>query len=122
MTTDDNVELSTENIEPTTEQPTVDEPTSTIIDDKINEMLSKMNEKFDAILKQHEQETKELKDEINSKNEEIKRLENVNKAIIMSTNVEKSTADIDFDSVDFDDVDWNKEVNMHMKQIDSKIF
>lgn len=122
MTTDDNVELSTENTEPTTEQPTVDEPTSTIIDDKINEMLSKMNEKFDAILKQHEQETKELKDEINSKNEEIKRLENVNKAIIMSTNVEKSTADIDFDSVDFDDVDWNKEVNMHMKQIDSKIF
>lgn len=122
MTTDDNVELSTENTEPTTEQPTVDEPTSTIIDDKINEMLSKMNEKFDAILKQHEQETKDLKDEINSKNEEIKRLENVNKAIIMSTNVEKSTADIDFDSVDFDDVDWNKEVNMHMKQIDSKIF
>ena len=123
MTTDENVEQPTvdteskevnENVETTTE--------TNIAEDKLNDILQKMNEKFDAVLKQHENETKELKEQIKAKETEIKRLENVNKAIIMSTNVEGSTKEIDFNNVDFDEVNWNKEANTHMKEIDAKIF
>lgn len=123
MTTDDKVELKPTDNEQTTENTSETEvKIEPSVDDKLNDMFSKMNEKFDAVLKQHEQETKQLKDEIKAKEDEIKRLENVNKAIIMSTNVEKSKDEIDFSSVEFDEVDWNKEASTHMHKIDSKIF
>ena len=40
----------------------------------------------------------------------------------MSTNVEQTNKEIDFNNVDFDEVNWNKEANTHMKEIDAKIF
>lgn len=123
MTTDDNDELTTVDNEPTTVNPT-EEPTTeaTIAEDKITELINNMNDKFDAVLKQHENEVKELKEQLAKKDQEIKRIENVNKAIIMSTNVEQSNKEIDFNNVDFDEVNWNKEANTHMKEIDAKIF
>lgn len=123
MTTDDNDELTTVDNELTTVNPTEEQTSEpTIAEDKITELINNMNSKFDAVLKQHENEVKELKEQIEKKNQEIKRIENVNKAIIMSTNVEQSNKEIDFNNVDFDEVNWNKEANTHMKEIDAKIF
>ena len=123
MTTDDNDELTTVDNEPTTVNPTEEQTSEpTIAEDKITELINNMNDKFDAVLKQHENEVKELKEQLAKKDQEIKRIENVNKAIIMSTNVEQSNKEIDFNNVDFDEVNWNKEANTHMKEIDAKIF
>lgn len=123
MTTDDNDELTTVETEPTTVNPTEEQTSEpTIAEDKITELINNMNSKFDAVLKQHENEVKELKEQLAKKDQEIKRIENVNKAIIMSTNVEQTNKEIDFNNVDFDEVNWNKEANTHMKEIDAKIF
>ena len=123
MTTDDNDELTTVDTEPTTVNPTEEQTSEpTIAEDKITELINNMNSKFDAVLKQHENEVKELKEQLAKKDQEIKRIENVNKAIIMSTNVEQTNKEIDFNNVDFDEVNWNKEANTHMKEIDAKIF
>ena len=123
MTTDDNDELTTVETEPTTVNPT-EEPTTepTIAESKLTELINNMNTKFDAVLKQHENEVAELKKQIEQKDQDIKKLENINKAIVLSTNVEPSNKEIDFNNVDFDEVNWNKEANTHMKEIDAKIF
>lgn len=123
MTTDDNDELTTVETEPTTVN-TVEETTTepTIAESKLTELINNMNTKFDAVLKQHENEVAELKKQIEQKDQDIKKLENINKAIVLSTNVEPSNKEIDFNNVDFDEVNWNKEANTHMKEIDAKIF
>ena len=41
----------------------------------------------------------------------------------MSTDLSKNKdSEIDFSSVDFDDVNWGKEASAYLKTIDSKVF
>ena len=141
MTTDDNMTVSTTStIKSTENQPTIVvsttdtsgnlnvESKTTVEEPKtaeqlVNEAIDKFNSKIDDLLKAHKSETDQLKDEIDKKNEEIEKLKTINRNIIMSTDVSKNKEDnIDFSSVDFDEVDWNKETDAYFKTIDSKVF
>jgi len=93
------------------------------IDEKIEQMMSKFNDKVDEIIKNHTAEVDELKKTINDKDAEISKLKNVNAQILMNTSVAPADKEItDFSTVDFDDVDWDKESSAYMAKIDSKIF
>jgi TolA-binding protein len=128
MTTDDNKDVSvtvtTEPIEGISETTTGTnvEPVKTA-EDLVNEAIDKFNTKIDELLKAHKSETDTLKEEITKKNEEIEKLKTINRNIIMSTDVSKNKdSEIDFTTVDFDEVNWDKETNDYFKTIDSKVF
>ena len=124
MTTDDNNEVSKQETQESTEEniQTTSEPTKSA-EDLINDAMNKFNTRIDELLKAHKSETDQLKDQITKKDEEIEKLKTVNRNIIMSTDLSKNKdSEIDFSSVDFDDVNWDKETSAYFKTIDSKVF
>lgn len=128
MTTDDNEGVSKQETQESTEEKIQlesngrVEPTKSA-EELINDAMDKFNTKIDELLKAHKSETEQLKEQITKKDEEIEKLKTVNRSIIMSTDLSKNKdSEIDFSSVDFDDVNWGKEASAYLQTIDSKVF
>lgn len=128
MTTDDNEGVSKQETQESTEEKIQLESNGKVVPTKsaeelINDAMDKFNTKIDELLKAHKSETEQLKEQITKKDEEIEKLKTVNRSIIMSTDLSKNKdSEIDFSSVDFDDVNWGKEASAYLQTIDSKVF
>lgn len=113
--TKDNIDKSKEekNNEPElsdSEKAMVDKMT-TIFTDKVNEITTKYDKKIE-----------DLNTSIAEKDKEIAKLRKVNSEILMSTDLRGNKKDdIDFNNVDFSEVDWDKEAQGLLNKIDKKI-
>lgn len=84
---------------------------TTIFTDKVNEITTKYDKKIE-----------DLNSSIAEKDKEIAKLRKVNSEILMSTDLRGNKKDdIDFNNVDFSEVDWDKEAQGLLNKIDKKI-
>lgn len=84
---------------------------TTIFTDKVNEITTKYDKKIE-----------DLNTSIAEKDKEIAKLRKVNSEILMSTDLRGNKKDdIDFNNVDFSEVDWDKEAQGLLNKIDKKI-
>lgn len=117
-------EISTEiQTDTTTQTETlVPESNTNDIDTKMNELFDKFNAKINEITSTFNSKLDEKDAQLKARDEEISKLKDVNKAIIMSTTPSNKSNDaIDFNAVEFDDVDWDIQAKKYMDNIDSKI-
>ena len=84
---------------------------TTIFTDKVNEITTKYDKKIE-----------DLNNSIAEKDKEIAKLRKVNSEILMSTDLRGNKKDdVDFNNVDFSEVDWDKEAQGLLNKIDKKI-
>ena len=102
----------------------------TKIDDRINELINaKLAEasaaftsKIDEITKQSESEISALKKQLEDKESEIKKQKDITAKIVLNSSFGKNPETTqDFDGVDFDSVNWDKQAAIYLKSIDSKL-
>jgi predicted RNase H-like nuclease (RuvC/YqgF family) len=84
---------------------------SKIFEDKLGETIEKYDKKID-----------ELKKSVDDKDKEIAKLRKVNSEILMSTDLTgNKDKDIDYNEVEFNEVDWAPQVKATLDKIDKKI-
>lgn len=134
MTT--NVKTEPENT--TTEQPIITNNTVTTTDEQSNQtvtpqsnlnesLLQEMKNMFDASIKElkdsFDKKTEELTTTIQQKEAEIEKLKQANINLALSGNFgNNNNGAADYNSLDFDEVDWNPQAKSCLDNIDAKIF
>lgn len=127
MATDDKEVIVSPDNNATEEQPEItletNESVSQVTDaGKLDEFLASLNNKIDEITKSYDKKLSDMKEQLDAKIQENEKLKNVNAQILMNTSVSKGNSAIDFNEVDFDDVNWDKEATKYFGKIDNKIF
>ena len=132
MTTDDKDIKSTDKepkIEPTETDETKTNPEVTKepeLSDAEKALLDRMTKVFETKLTEtvdkYDKEITELKKSVDNKDKEIAKLRKVNSEILMATDLTgKSKDNIDFNSVEFSEVDWDAQVKATLSTIDKRI-
>lgn len=128
MATDDNnTEPLNDNIESEvkSEQPVETNEVVLQVNDtnKLDEFLASLNDKINGLTKEYDKKLSDMKEQLDAKTKENEKLKNVNAQILMSSSVSNGKdKEIDFNSVDFDDVNWDSEASKYFGKIDGKVF
>ena len=91
------------------------------------DLLTKLNKMFDDKIKtlteSFEEKIKTQEDKLKEKDEQIEKLKQSNANMALTSNFAKgNTGVVDYESKDFDEVDWSPQAKSFMDNIDSKIF
>lgn len=103
--------------EPKNDIPITYEMLEKLMDKKLSEMSDKVSE----LQKKYDDDTKKLKDEISAKEKEVAEQKKITANLLLNSSG-KSNEEIDFNSVDFDDVDWAEQSKKYLSEMDKKIF
>lgn len=87
----------------------------------LDTVMQKFNDKLTEITDRYDKKIDELTKSVSEKDAEIAKLRKVNSDILMSADLGKKNENIDFSTVDFDEVDWDKEAAKLFKTIDSRL-
>ena len=132
MTTDDkkNSEIEqTDNNNPTTddnktpEQTEIKEPElSTSEKALFDKMTDIFTQKIDEITTKYDKKVDELSKQITDKDAEIAKLRKVNSEILMNTDLSGKKNDvINYNEVEFEDVDWNPGAKALLDEVDKRL-
>lgn len=91
------------------------------------DLLKKLNQMFDdkikALTDSFEEKIKTQEDKLKEKDDQIEKLKQSNANMALTSNFGKENAGVvDYESKDFDDVDWTPQAKSFMDNIDAKIF
>ena len=121
MTTDGKVEPENQNTiqEPEKATAAPENPNQQFFDEMKNMFQTSIKELKDTF----EQKKQELDETIKQKDQEIEKLKQANANLVLTSNFgNNQNGPVDYNSMDFDEVDWEPQAKSYLDNIDNKIF
>lgn len=92
-----------------------------MLKDLMDEKLTDMSNKLSDLQKKYDEDTKSLKDELEVKKKEVDDQKKLTANLLLNTSG-KTREEIDFNNIEFDDVDWSEQSKKYLDEMDKRIF
>ena len=100
------------------ETPITMEMLNKLMDEKLKEMSNKLSD----LQKKYDDDTKKLKADLEQKEKEVDEQKKLTANLLLNSSGGTQSEEIDFKSVDFDDVDWDKQAQEYLAEMDKRLF
>lgn len=120
---DDKDIIETEQTEDVVEDKVEDESALSLkmLKDLMDEKLSDMSKQLSDLQSKYDEDTKKLKDELESKKKEVDDQKKLTANLLLNTSG-KTREEIDFNSIEFEDVDWSEQSKKYLDEMDKRLF
>lgn len=120
---DDKDIIETEQTEDVVEDKVEDESALSLkmLKDLMDEKLTDMSNKLSDLQSKYDEDTKKLKDELESKKKEVDEQKKLTANLLLNTSG-KTREEIDFNSIEFEDVDWSEQSKKYLDEMDKRLF
>lgn len=92
-----------------------------MLKDLMDEKLSDMSKQLSDLQSKYDEDTKKLKDELESKKKEVDDQKKLTANLLLNTSG-KTREEIDFNSIEFEDVDWSEQSKKYLDEMDKRLF
>lgn len=120
---DDKEIIETEQTEDGVEDKVEDESALSLkmLKDLMDEKLSDMSKQLSDLQSKYDEDTKKLRDELESKKKEVDDQKKLTANLLLNTSG-KTREEIDFNSIEFEDVDWSEQSKKYLDEMDKRLF